>query len=580
MAGGLQQDVSGSEFQIACGGLETVNLGLGIMWRNRMPQSFASLGLSEDIQRVLGEIGFEEPTPVQQEAIPHLLAGHDVMAQAQTGTGKTAAFGLPIVQSLDGAKHGPQALVVTPTRELAVQVAEAINRFGKYRSTKVVAVYGGQPIDRQLRALARPVDVVVGTPGRLMDHMRRETLRLDEVRFVVLDEADEMLDMGFIEDIETILGALPTERQTSLFSATLPSRVASLAQQFMNKPVRIAVTPEQVTVAQIHQSYYEVVPRAKLDAVTRILDIEEPTSAMIFCRTKVEVDDVTQALQGRGYAAEAIHGDLSQMMRERVLGRFRSGAATLLVATDVAARGLDIENVSHVINFSLPGDPESYVHRIGRTGRAGRTGEAISLVTPRERRMLRWIERAVGQRLEQRRVPSASDVAAAQRERLAATLAEIIEMQELDHPMALVDDLSAYYDPSQIAAAAISLLIQAEPEEPELPVSATGTERGMVRLFINVGREDGLRPNDVVGAIANEAQIPGKAIGMIEIKDTYAFVEIPEQLVTRVVDAIGHTKMRGRDVRVEIARPREDAGQQDRGRRDGRDGRDGRGRGR
>jgi ATP-dependent RNA helicase DeaD len=536
-------------------------------------RSFEALGLSDETLKALGEIGFEEPTPIQLQAIPPLLAGRDMMAQAQTGTGKTAAFGLPIVERLSGQTRGPEALILAPTRELAVQVAEAVHRFGKYRDTTVVAVYGGQPIDRQLRALSRPVDVVVGTPGRLMDHMRRETLKLDNVRFVVLDEADEMLDMGFIEDIETILSALPEARQTALFSATLPKRITDLASSYLKNPETIRVEPEQVSVPQITQTYYEVVQRAKLEALTRILDIEEPTSAMIFCRTKVETDEVTQALQGRGYAAEAIHGDLSQMMRDRVMNRFRAGTATLLVATDVAARGLDVEHVSHVINYSLPGDPESYVHRIGRTGRAGRSGEAISLVTPRERRLLRWIERAVGQRMEPRRVPTASDVAQAQRERLAATIGEIIELEEdLERPMAFVDELAAYYDPSLIAAAALSLLLEPEPEEPDIPVTAFGAERGMSRLFINIGGKDGLRPSDVVGAIANEAQIPGKAIGVIEIKDTYSFVEIPDHLAERVVNAIQGSRIRNREVRVEIARPRDSSdGSRDRQAGDRRD---------
>jgi ATP-dependent RNA helicase DeaD len=540
--------------------------------------TFEELGLSAETLRVLGEIGFEEPTPIQAEAIPAMLSGRDVMAQAQTGTGKTAAFGVPMIERLTGQTRGPEGLVLAPTRELAVQVAEALVRFGKYRSTHVVAVYGGQPIDRQLRALARPVDIVVGTPGRLMDHMRRETLKLDEIRFVILDEADEMLDMGFLEDIEVILSALPAERQTGLFSATLPKRVTDLATRYLTKPLSIRVEPEHITVAQIAQSYYEVVPRAKLEALTRILDLEDPASALIFCRTKLEVDEVTQALQGRGYPSEALHGDLSQQMRDRVMARFRAGTATLMVATDVAARGLDVEHISHVINYSLPSDIDSYVHRIGRTGRAGRAGEAISLVTPRERRLLRFIERAVGQRLEARRVPTASDVAQRQRERLAATLQEIIESEELESPMALVDELAAYYDPSLIAAAALSLLLDEAPAEepqPELPVSSEGAERGMTRLFMNIGAKDGLRPSDVVGAIANEARIPGKAIGVIEIKDTYAFAEIPTDLAQRVLDALHGKTIRNRPVRLELAQPPQHAPVPD-GRRDGRHHNDGR----
>ena len=523
--------------------------------------TFEALGLGDGTLKVLGELGFEEPTPIQTEAIPAMLAGRDVIAQAQTGTGKTAAFGLPMIEQLSGGTPGPEGLVLCPTRELAVQVAEALVRFGKYNGAHVVAVYGGQPIDRQLRALSRPVDIVVGTPGRLMDHMRRETLKLGQTRFVVLDEADEMLDMGFIEDIETILQALPAERQTGLFSATLPKRVADLAAQYLRQPVTIRIEPEQVTALHIEQTYYEVTQRAKTEALTRILDLEDPASALIFCRTKLEVDELMQALQSRGYAAEAIHGDLSQQMRDRVMGRFRAGTATLLVATDVAARGLDIEHVSHVINYSLPTDPESYVHRIGRTGRAGRSGNAISLVTPREQRLLRFIERSIGQRIERRGVPTASDVAARQRERLAATLQEIIEGEELESPMALVDELAAYYDPSLIAAAALSMLLDAEPAEEklDLPVSAEGAERGMSRIFINIGSKDGVRPGDIVGAIANEAQIPGKAIGVIEIKDTYSFAEIPDQLAGRVMEALTGGRIRNRPIRVEIAQPRRDS---------------------
>ncbi|HUZ01448.1 MAG TPA: DEAD/DEAH box helicase [Thermomicrobiaceae bacterium] len=518
---------------------------------------FASFGLSQPVLQAVADVGFEEPTPVQREAIPILLAGRDLIAQAQTGTGKTAAFALPIVDRLvpDGTR--PQALVLAPTRELAVQVAETFHRLGKQRNVRVLAVYGGQPIERQLRALRYPVDVVVGTPGRIMDHMRRETLLLDQVAMLVIDEADEMLDMGFIEDIEWILERVPAERQTSLFSATMPNRVAALSRRYLKDPVRIAIEPEHVTVPQTEQSYYEVLPRAKVEALTRILDLEQPGSAIIFCRTKREVDELSERLQALGYPAEALHGDLSQVQRDRVMARFRGGQAELLVATDVAARGLDIENLSHVINYDIPGDPESYVHRIGRTGRAGRTGEAITLVTPRERRLLRDIERSTGTRIERRGVPTREQVAARQRELLGESLAEIIEQDDLEQPMLVVEELTAYFDPSEIAAAAIRLLLRDRqgPEPEPMVTPETLGESGMTRLFLDLGRQAGIRPMDVVGAIANEAQIPGKAIGQIEIGDRHTFVDVPEPVAERVVEALSRTRLRGRPVHVEIARP-------------------------
>src|SRR5262249_54354247 len=355
--------------------------------------SFAELGLSEPTLRAIAELGYEEPTPIQARTIAQMRAGADIIAQAQTGTGKTAAFALPIIEGLQPDARAPQALVMTPTRELAVQVAEAFHSYGKHHDIAILPVYGGQPIDRQLRALSRGVQVVVGTPGRLLDHIRRGTLKLDQVRTVVLDEADEMLDMGFIEDIEAILAETPQERQTTLFSATIPTPIAELAHKYMREPERISVATEQMTVPQIRQIYYEVGARDKFEVLGRVLDFEMPEAAIVFCRTKSEVDSLGERLIARAYPAETLHGDLSQIQRDRVMGRFRTGQVELLVATDVAARGLDIEHVSHVINYDIPLDPEVYVHRVGRTGRAGRSGCAITLVTPRERRLLRYIER-------------------------------------------------------------------------------------------------------------------------------------------------------------------------------------------
>ncbi len=515
---------------------------------------FRNLGLSRDLVKAIDDAGFEEPTPVQREAIPLLLDGRDLIAQAQTGTGKTAAFALPLLQRLSGESRDPQALVLAPTRELAIQVAQTFHQFGRPRGATVLAVYGGQPIDRQLRALRHPVDVIVGTPGRVMDHLRRETLRLSSVSMVVLDEADEMLDMGFVEDIEWILERVPGTHQTALFSATIPNRVAQLARRYLNDPARVIIEPEQVTVPQTEQAYYEVLPRAKLEALTRVLDLEIPTSAIIFCRTKRVVDELTEQLQARGYPAEALHGDLSQTQRDRVMARFRAGQDEILVATDVASRGLDVENISHVINYDIPGDPESYVHRIGRTGRAGRPGIAITLTTPRERRHLRDIERATGQRMERRGVPTLQEIEERERQMLGESLAEIIEQDDLETSMMIVDELAAYYDPSEVAAAAVSLLMRehGSDHQEEIQAAASATEPGMTRLYLDLGRTDGIRPMDVVGAIANEAKIPGKSIGQIEITDRYTLVDVPTQFVDRVTRALDHARMRGKPVNVEI----------------------------
>lgn len=527
-------------------------------------KSFADLALSAEVLRGLSDLGYEEPTPIQEQTISQLLAGHDVIAQAQTGSGKTAAFGIPMIEQCDPLSRLPQGLVLCPTRELAIQVADAIHSIGKHRHITVTPVYGGQPIDRQFRALQRGVHIVVGTPGRVMDHMRRGTLSFDAVKFVVLDEADEMLDMGFVEDMEFILDAVPTERQTALFSATIPPRIAALSRRYLKDPLRISVNRESLTVPNTEQTYYEVPGWMKLDALGRILDVEEPGSTIVFCRTKRDVDELVQALQGRGYSAEPIHGDINQSQRERVLKRFRDGQTEVLVATDVAARGLDIPAVSHVVNYDVPDDPDSYVHRIGRTGRAGREGEAITLVSPREIRQLRFIERMIGKRIRMMRVPSIADVEERRRQAFKATIVEALKGDGLDPYLMLVEELADEYDPAEIAAAAIKLATGGATATTEvkrrndhaMAGDGRGAEAGMSRLFINIGRQDGVRPGDFVGAIANEANIPGQAIGAIDIFDTYSFVEVPQAEAQRVVTALGSTTIRGRQVSAEIARPK------------------------
>ncbi|MDP9497074.1 MAG: DEAD/DEAH box helicase, partial [Actinomycetota bacterium] len=432
----------------------------------------------------LAALGYEEPTPIQREAVPHLLAGRDVLGQAATGTGKTAAFALPLLERLPPERgRDPLALVLTPTRELALQVSEAVHRYGRGLGARVLPVYGGQPIGRQLRELERGVDVVVATPGRALDHLQRGTLRLGDLRTLVLDEADEMLDMGFAEDLEAILAAVPPTRQTVLFSATIPAHIDRLARKHMRDPVRIALTAEAPAAGEaprVRQTAY-VVPRAhKPAALGRVLDLEAPTAALVFCRTREEVDSLTETLNGRGHRAEALHGGLGQEQRDRVLGRLRSGTADLLVATDVAARGLDVETLSHVVNYNVPSAPETYVHRIGRVGRAGREGVAITLAEPREHRMLRTIERVTGSRIAVEPLPTVADLRARRLELVRAALRELVVLDGFDRFRGVVEPLAEEFDIVDVALAAVQMAYEAsggDPDDEEIPEAPRGAER-------------------------------------------------------------------------------------------------------
>jgi ATP-dependent RNA helicase DeaD len=544
--------------------------------------TFEQLGLNAALLKSVKDVGYEAPTPIQIETIPVLLSGKDVIANAQTGSGKTAAFGLPIIESIDPRKRSVQALILAPTRELAIQVAEALHKYGRHKDVETLPIYGGQPYERQFRGLQRGAQIVVGTPGRVMDHMRRGTLKLDDVRFFILDEADEMLDMGFIEDIEWILEQAPPERQMALFSATMPPRIVSLASRYMHDAQRITVTGKEMTVPQVRQSSYEVPRARRIDALTRILDAETPQSAMIFGRTKAGVDELGEALMARGYAVETIHGDLSQAQRDRVMRRFRGGQAEILIATDVAARGLDIPDVSHVINYDIPESAEAYVHRIGRTGRAGRAGEAITLITPREVRWLRQIERTTRARIEPRRLPTLADVAERRRDALKQQIRAVLEAPDDGYAGYLdtINDLADEHDSAEVAAAILKLYAEetgrtTTPEQQEDDIATFAAvappkrgprgEAGMVRLFFNVGRNQGARPQDFVGAIANEAGIPGRAIGAIDIFDDYTFVDIPREFVDRVIVAMRGAKIKGRPVNAEVARVDGAPGPRDRG---------------
>ncbi len=520
--------------------------------------SFADLGLSDAILKAVSELGFETPTPIQAKAIPILISGRDLIGGAQTGTGKTAAFGLPLIQRIDPANPQTQALILAPTRELAVQVAGDIHGFAKHSGLRVVPVYGGQPIDRQFRSLRQGAQIVVGTPGRVLDHLRRGSLSFSEVTFCALDEADEMLALGFAEDLDAILAELPEQRQLAFFSATMPARILELTKKFLHDPVNITIKSKQRTLDTTNQTYYEVPPGKKLEALGRVLDMETPGPTIIFCRTRQETHDLSENLRLRGYNAEALHGDMGQSERDRVMKRFRDGAADLLVATDVAARGLDIDTVTHVINYDIPWDVEQYIHRIGRTGRAGRTGDAITLVSGRERAQLRNIERMIGSTIKPARIPTASDIASKRRAIFQEALLETLRGGGFEAHLASVSDLSEEFDTAQIAAAALHMLWQSENADKaavgeEMVHDIEQPELGMVRIFVGMGRQDGLRPADLVGAIAHEAGLVGKTIGIIDILDRVAFVEVPAASGEDVVEALRRSKIRNRKVKVQLA---------------------------
>jgi ATP-dependent RNA helicase DeaD len=527
---------------------------------NEEAGTFAGLGISEPILKAIAEVGYEAPTPIQEKTIPTMLAGRDLIGQAQTGTGKTAAFAIPILERIDPALPEVQALVLAPTRELAIQVAEAIHTYSKHVGrVSVLPVYGGQPIQLQLKRLERGVHVVVGTPGRIMDHLRRGTLRLDAVRVVVLDEADEMLRMGFIEDVEWILSQAPAGRQTALFSATLPREVRRIAERHLRNPVSIEIEHRTLTVPAIEQRYLNVSPQQKLEALARLLETESAEAVLIFTRTKTGAAELAERLEGRGYAAEAMHGDMNQAQRESVIRRFKAGQVEIVVATDVAARGLDVERISHVVNYDVPNDVEAYVHRIGRTGRAGRSGVAILFITPRERRMMTEIERYTGQRILPMKMPTQADVAARRTELFKDNIRRTVKEGDLDLYLTLVEDLvEEGMDLAEIAAGAARLARGDKPLEIEVepePAAVPRAEEGMVRLFIAAGSRAGVRPGDIVGAIANEADVPGKAIGSIDIYDRFTFVEVPAQYRDQVLQRMARATIRGRPVEIRVATP-------------------------
>lgn len=550
--------------------------------RTTPPGGFAASGLADALVTAITALGYEEPTPVQRETMPLLLSGQDMLAQAATGTGKTAAFALPmlhrLIESSRGGRHRTRGLVLVPTRELAMQVAEAIHKYARGSGLDVAPVYGGASMSQQIRALSRGADVVVATPGRALDHLRRKSLDLADLEVLVLDEADEMLDMGFAEDLDAILEATPETRQTALFSATMPPRILSIAQRHLKSPNRVTIAREKTAAGKlprVRQVAYVVARAHKPVALQRVLDTENPSSAIVFCRTRVEVDTLVETLNAHGYRAEALHGGMQQRQRDAVMNRFRTAKADLLVATDVAARGLDIEQLSHVFNYDLPSAPDAYVHRIGRTGRAGREGTAITLIEPREHRLLRTFENLTRQKIEVCAVPTVADLRARRLELMRASLRERVLQGNLDEMREIVQSLAEEFDVLDVAAAAVLLAHAAtggdQERDVDIPPPATPSERkagatksgggyrargdenrgrDVVRLFIGAGRQAGIRPADLVGAITNESGISSRDLGAIEVTDRFSLVEVPADAADTVVTAMRKATLRGKKVIV------------------------------
>ena len=523
---------------------------------------FEEMGLSEEIQKAVRHMGFEEASPIQAKAIPAMISGIDLIGQAQTGTGKTAAFGIPLLEKVDPKLKKLQAIVLCPTRELAIQVADEIRNLSRYmHGIKVLPIYGGQDIVKQIRSLKSGTQIVIGTPGRVMDHMRRKTMKLDFVHTVVLDEADEMLNMGFREDIEFVLSGVPEERQTVLFSATMPKPIMEITKKFQNNAKVIKVTKKELTVPNIEQYYYDVKPKKKEEVLSRLLDIYSPRLSVVFCNTKKQVDLLVNALLGRGYFAAGLHGDMKQEQRDRVMQGFRTGKTEILVATDVAARGIDVDEVEAVFNYDLPQDDEYYVHRIGRTGRAGREGRAFSFVSGKEVYKLKEIQRYCKTKIYAQKVPSLNDVANTKMENILDDVERVIEQEDLDMMINAIEERvnNSEFTAMDMAAAFLKICCgmtedNKNTEENDWEFGDTGAgEDGMVRLFINIGKKQRVRPGDILGAIAGESGMDGKLIGTIDMYDKYTFVEVPREYAREVLNAMKNVKIKGKTVAVEPA---------------------------
>ena len=514
---------------------------------------FNELGFNQKILDSIDSMGFEEPSQIQAEAIPEVLKGNDIIGQAQTGTGKTLAYGAPIINNIDLSKNSVSALILTPTRELAIQVNDELTRIAKYKKLTLLPVYGGQPIDRQIRSLKRGVDIVVGTPGRIIDHINRKTLDLSQIDFLVLDEADEMLNMGFIDDIEEIIKGSNANRQTLLFSATMPEQIKRLATKYMKKDSKhIIIAKNTVTVEKIKQYYYEIKQKDRFESLCRILDVDEPSSAIIFCKTKRGVDELVEWMQGRGYNVEGMHGDMAQNQRMNTLRKFKETNLDFLVATDVAARGIDVEDISHVINYDLPQDIESYVHRIGRTGRANKEGIAYSLVTPREYMMLKQIEKYTKSKIKRKEIPTIDEIFQTKYKSIISTIKETIEKEDYKDFISLATELDDEYNLVDVAAALMKMYFNRE-----LSFEYKDNQIGQgekVRLFLSIGRIDKVEPKKLLRFIADNTDLDVGEIGDIDILNKFTFIDVPDRFVDTLMKKLTGNKFNGRRVNIEIAK--------------------------
>lgn len=519
--------------------------------------------LSEQIKRALSENGYIEATPIQSKTLEHLLDGKDVIGQSQTGTGKTAAYGLPIINSIDKSLNKVQALILCPTRELALQVVGELRKFAKYEDgIKSLAVYGGEGIEKQIMALKKGVKIVVGTPGRIMDHMRRKTIKLDNIKTVVLDEADEMLSMGFEEDIETILKGTPEERQTVLFSATLDARIRAIAKKYLKEPIEVKIKAKELTVDRIEQIAIEVKQSMKDEALSRIIDVNNPKKAVVFCNTKRKVDDLIETLRQRGYSAESLHGDIKQIQRERIIKRFKGGEFQILIATDVVARGIDVDELNLVVNYDVPQEEEYYVHRIGRTGRNGADGKAYTFVVGKERRKLESIEKYAHTKVSFGKIPTDGEIKEIKNSKLVTEIQNVIDENEFANNKIINDvyeKLSQSNDNEKVVKALLKIAFGEQTEVEKMIFENTNkssnkeAKSGNTKFFLSVGKKDNVKAKDILGSLTSNVPISGSTIGKINVLDKFSFVEIPSQYASDVLYCMKGKQIKGKDVRVEIS---------------------------